>query len=760
MTENSVPKGDSKEAVAFLRDFCGDENRVIQSIHPETRVIRAYTFTKGEDDKLLATIERLQGVENVYFQVNPLKAPINGARKATKTDVREIKWLQVDKDPVVKRDRDEERARIFKALSEFRIKPNLIIDSGGGGQAFWRLATPIILEPRADGQEPWVEGEACSQQLALELSADPCFNCDRIMRLPFTTNMPDAKKRAKGRVPALASVIYRDEGSFPLSAFAKATPAKVGQIAGTSQSASSARDVKLSDNIKRLTIDEVQQIAAERGHPLRDDTCMLIVQGHDPDRPEYYKDRSKAVFRVSIEMVKAGLTPDEIAAVITDPSFGISAHVLDQKRPMKYAARQIKRATEKVKTEFDTLKNEKPDPRSRKNIQIALNKLGIDVSLNEHQNRPYIDGLEDFDGEINDKSMNRLYFSLQENFGFLPSRQFFEMALHDIGALNAFHPIKDYINGLRWDGVSRLDGWLSHYMGAERSPLNDAIGSIVLIAAIRRIREPGCKFDEILVLQGEQGTGKSSAISILAVNPEWFSDTSPLGLDTRQTLEHILGFWLIEISELTGFGKRNVEELKATLSRQTDRGRLPWAHSPIEVKRQCIFIGTTNSDAFLEDTTGNRRFWIVKVGEIDLDALSRDRDQLWAEAAAREANGESIRLPRELYQAAAEVQELFSLGDMFVDELRSAFADVEGWVASTDVRRVLQQPNGQFNDREEKRMGRAMRKIGFTRSRKRFDGGNSHYYWRGNQDERIHVKIDAETGSKFAFHKTVDDDPF
>ncbi len=345
MDENSVPKGDSRKAVAFLRWFCGDENRVIQSIHPETKAIRAYTFTKDEDDKLFEQIERLQGVESVYFQVNPLKAPINGARKATKTDVREIRWLQVDKDPVVRRDFDEERARIFKVLQEFKTKPNLIIDSGGGGQAFWKLETPIQLVERTDGQEPWAEGEAYSQQLALELTADPCFNCDRIMRLPFTTNMPDAKKRAKGRVPALASVVYRDEGSYPLSAFMKAPVVRVGSAEDANISGP-VREVKLSENVERLAVEELQKLSTERGSPIQDNVVVLIVQGHDPDRPDHFKDRSKAVFYVTIQMLKAKLTPDEIAAVITDPSYGISAHVLDQKRPMKYAARQIRRAQE------------------------------------------------------------------------------------------------------------------------------------------------------------------------------------------------------------------------------------------------------------------------------------------------------------------------------------------------------------------------------------------------------------------------------
>lgn len=345
MTENSVPKGDSKKAVDFLKWWNEDRNRSILSIHPETRAIRAYTFTKDEDDKMLAQIERLQHVESVYFAVNELKEPINGARKASKTDVRAARWLQVDKDPVPRRDFNEERERIFRALKNYKIKPNVIIDSGGGGQAFWRIETPIILEERADGAEPWAEAEACSQQLALELTADACHNIDRIMRLPFTVNMPDAKKRARGRVPALASVIHLDDGSYPLTAFMKAPVVRIGSAEDATVTGP-VREVKLSENIERLAVEELQKLSFERGNPIQDNVVVLIVQGNDPDRPEHFKDRSKAVFYATIQMLKSDFTPDEIAAVITDPSYGISAHVLDQKRPMKYAARQIRRAQE------------------------------------------------------------------------------------------------------------------------------------------------------------------------------------------------------------------------------------------------------------------------------------------------------------------------------------------------------------------------------------------------------------------------------
>jgi len=203
----------------------------------------------------------------------------------------------------------------------------------------------------------------------------------------------------------------------------------------------------------------------------------------------------------------------------------------------------------------------------------------------------------------------------------------------------SFHPVKDYLNSLRWDKTRRLEGWLSNYLGAEPSAYCDAIGPMVLIAMVARIFRPGAKCDYMMVLEGPQRARKSTACKILG--GEWFSDNlPPLRYAAKDASLHLNGKWLIEIAELASTKNADSDLLKAFITRTHENYRPPYGRFEISQPRQCILVGTTNKEAYLDDPTGGRRFWPVKVGTIDCDALARDRDQLFAEAAARYRGGE------------------------------------------------------------------------------------------------------------------------
>lgn len=218
-----------------------------------------------------------------------------------------------------------------------------------------------------------------------------------------------------------------------------------------------------------------------------------------------------------------------------------------------------------------------------------------------------------------------------------------------------FHPVRDYASALVWDGKVRLPSMFAHYFGSEQSPYLEAVGTKWMVSAIARVYDPGCKVDHAIVLEGGQGIGKSTALSILGSMP-WFSDT-PITFGDKDSYEALRGVWIYELAELSSLRRSDVEAQKAYISKRHDRYRRPYGEGPTVWKRQVVFAGTTNDERYLVDPTGNRRFWPVKCGAIRLTELAADRDQLWAEALVRYNQKETWHLDSiELIKAAQDEQ--------------------------------------------------------------------------------------------------------
>jgi putative DNA primase/helicase len=223
----------------------------------------------------------------------------------------------------------------------------------------------------------------------------------------------------------------------------------------------------------------------------------------------------------------------------------------------------------------------------------------------------------------------------------------------------ATHPVRDYLQGLTWDKTPRLDGWLVTYLHCADSPYTRAVGAKWLISAVARAFKPGCKVDHVLVLEGDGGIGKSTALRSLCPQEEWFLDSS-VDLSSVEAYKVIRRKWVVEFGELASVSKAELEKVKSFITSACDTYRPSYARVEVDQPRACVFAGSTNDAEYLKDDTGGiRRFWPVACeGAVDLEGLAAARDQLWAEACARYKSGEEWHLNTpELVAAAREAQE-------------------------------------------------------------------------------------------------------
>jgi predicted P-loop ATPase len=222
------------------------------------------------------------------------------------------------------------------------------------------------------------------------------------------------------------------------------------------------------------------------------------------------------------------------------------------------------------------------------------------------------------------------------------------------------HPVREYLSQLRWDGHVRLNTWLSQYLGAQQDDYTAAIGAKWMISAVARVMRPGCQADAMLILEGPQGIRKSTGLETLA-GREWFTDQLADIGQGKEPSQDLAGKWIVEIAELDAMRRAETSRVKAFLTRRTDHFRASYGRHSEDRPRQCVFAGSVNLDTYLTDETGNRRFWPVRVTSVDIEALRRDRDILWAEAVARFESNEPWYLddPKVIAMAAEEQADRF-----------------------------------------------------------------------------------------------------
>lgn len=286
----------------------------------------------------------------------------------------------------------------------------------------------------------------------------------------------------------------------------------------------------------------------------------------------------------------------------------------------------------------------------------------------------------------------------------------------------SFHPVRDWLNTLAWDGIGRLETWLCAYLGAQDTPYTRGIGRMFLIAMVARVMQPGCKADYMMILEGKQGLRKSTACAILG--GQWFSDNLPdirsAGKDVPQ---HINGKWLIEVAEMSALDKSEAAALKAFITRATERYRPSFGRKEVIQPRQCVFVGTTNKEAYLRDETGGRRFWPVKIGRIDTDALTRDRDQLFAEALRAYRSGEKW-WPDQAFEAdhIAPEQEARYEADAWEEAVTAYLRNLSRTTILDVARQALFIETPKLGTADQRRIGAILERTGWSRGKRTMTG--------------------------------------
>jgi len=272
-------------------------------------------------------------------------------------------------------------------------------------------------------------------------------------------------------------------------------------------------------------------------------------------------------------------------------------------------------------------------------------------------------------GGIRDVDINQIEWYLERAYG-IRNCKLIGKALNIIASENHFHPIKNYLEDLKWDGKSRIGDFLPRYLGADKSQYTTEVITLLMQAAIHRIYCPGCKYEIMVCLVGGQGAGKSTLFRFLAIKDEWASDDLRR-MDDENVYRKLQGHWIIEMAEmLATVNARTVEEIKSFLSKQKDNYKIPYEVHPEDRPRQCVFVGTSNTLDFLPlDRTGNRRFAPIMVhpDRVEKHILEDEResrmyiDQLWAEMMElyRRTKSHKLKLSSETEEYLRDLQKEF-----------------------------------------------------------------------------------------------------
>jgi len=335
--------------------------------------------------------------------------------------------------------------------------------------------------------------------------------------------------------------------------------------------------------------------------------------------------------------------------------------------------------------------------------------------------------IDDMDtGEWEDADSARLAVWLSDQWGFEPSRAKITDGVIVSAQKRRFHPVREYLESLTWDGTERIDHWLEDvYESSQSADYLRAVGSKFLIGAVARVMRPGCKLDTVMILEGRQGLRKSTSIAQLF--GDWFSD-APIPIGDKDAYQNIQGVWCSELAELDSFNKAESTSAKQFFSQVRDRYRPSYGQHAHDYPRQTIFVGTTNQSEYLKDYTGNRRYWPVKCNTAHLSIIQSNRDQLWAEALHRFRANESWwpdDATRSIFEAEQDDRMQIDPWEYRIEDYLTTQAAHKPYVTAADILiDAIEKDAAQITRADQNRVSPIMRKLGYINVRKRVQVGD------------------------------------
>lgn len=601
---------DTDAAIAFLYQHAPAGPWVLTAIAPDRRSIDTKTFHPATDAALREWLGRNNGQRNIYFQVNPPLRDLT--KKAERADIAEVAWLHVDIDPRAGEDLADEQARALALLTE-RLRegvpsPTTIIFSGGGYQALWKLQDPIAVNGDVALGE---EAARYNQQLETLFGADHCHNIDRILRLPGTVNLPDAKKLKKGRVPALASLIeFVGDRVYPRSDFAQA-PAR----------ATATRHAPIA---AARRVDDIEAFLRKYGLP--DRVGVILVQGRHPDEVKKGDNsRSAWVFDAVCAMARARVPEEEMLGVLLDPEHGISESIRDKGNDAEgYALRQVERAMEKVAEEAQ------PELAELNALHAVLAQQGGKArvlcwergELDGERAVPVLQSFEDF----RNRYLNRVV-AVQTEKGVVhrplgdwwlkhPRRRQF-LALRFLPGQP--EEVDGYLNLWRGFGVPPVAGVWSLMRQHIREVLaaSDAVADAYITRwAAWAAQNPGEAAEVALVFQGGRGTGKGTFARALKqlFGQHGLQVTSP-GQLTGRFNAHMQDCCLLFADEAIAPGDKAAESVLKGLITEPELTIEGKGVNAVQTRNRLHIVMASNDEWVVPAGVDERRFAVFRVAE-------------------------------------------------------------------------------------------------------------------------------------------------